>query len=388
MRGSTFSTEHLASNGGNLMKKMLLLVLTLVIALPSLPARAKESNHFLTPGEMVKAMDKSKTSYKIDMLKSLKDMGPEQFAEVYWPSSEKQLEYPWISDDGKGGLSLLSYPFEGGSMDIVKEAESAYGDKKYDRAAELYQKAIEASPKCYFAYIGLGDCRFFSGDFDKALESYQKATDLNPFDFRGFFFKAHALVKMKRFKEAKEAFIESLTLHPRRKSIITTVKNYATQMGVVIEDASFLPQSLARLEGDTVAIYSNPEDLPWFYHAMCKGFWLGDPGHRKELTGHEEHRWSTSEESECLAALVIGYEQSREDGKIPQNATIERIKTILDDGMLNEFVYYQIYARLSPDVTLLLPAAERSKLKDYVAKYVLVPSNESDAGKRDAKTGP
>src|SRR5206468_4145131 len=218
MRGSTFSTEHLASNGGNLMKKMLLLVLTLVIALPSLPARAKESNHFLTPGEMVKAMDKSKTSYKIDMLKSLKDMGPEQFAEVYWPSSEKQLEYPWISDDGKGGLSLLSYPFEGGSMDIVKEAE--------------------------------------------------------------------------------EAFIESLTLHPRRKSIITTVKNYATQMGVVIEDASFLPQSLARLEGDTVAIYSNPEDLPWFYHAMCKGFWLGDPGHRKELTGHEEHRWSTSEESE------------------------------------------------------------------------------------------
>src|SRR5439155_26002082 len=104
---------------------------------------------------------------------------------------------------------------------------------------------------------------------------------------------------------------------------------------------------------------------------------------RKELTGHEEHQWSTSEESECLAALVIGYEQGREDGKIPQNATIERIKTILDDGMLSEFVYYQIYARISPDVALLLPPSERSKLKDFVAKYVFVSTNESDAAKSD-----
>jgi hypothetical protein len=69
-----------------------------------------------------------------------------------------------------------------------------------------------------------------------------------------------------------------------------------------------------------------------------------------------------------LAALVIGYEQGREDGKVPQNATIERIKTILDDGMLS--------ARISPDVVLLLPASERSKLKDFVAKYVFVSTNE------------
>lgn len=369
------------------MRKLLLLTLALGAALPSLSPRAEESNHFLTPGEMFKAMEKSKTTYKLDMLKSLKDTGPEQFAEAYWPSSDKELEFPWISDDGKGGLSLLSYPFEGGSMEIVKKAESAFGDKKYDRAAELYQKALEASPKCYFAYIGLADCRFFSGDFDKALELYQRAIDLNPFDFRGFFFKAHALVKLKRFKEAKEAFIESLALKPRRKSIITAAKTHANQMGVRVEDDSFLPQSLARLEGETVAVYSNPEDLPWFYHAMCKGFWLGEPGPRKELTGHEEHRWSTSEESECLAALVIGYEQGREDGKIPQNAAIERIKAILEDGMLNEFVYYQIYARISPDIALLLPASERSKLKDFVARYVLVPSNESGSGKGDPKTG-
>ena len=84
------------------MKKMLLLVLTLVIALPSPPTGAKESNHFLTPGEMFKAMDKSKTSYKMDVLKSLKDMGPEQFAEVYWPSSEKGLEYPGSRMTGRG----------------------------------------------------------------------------------------------------------------------------------------------------------------------------------------------------------------------------------------------------------------------------------------------
>jgi tetratricopeptide (TPR) repeat protein len=309
---------------------------------------------------MLKVMDDSKTTYKFDMLKNLKDMGPEQFAEVYWPSSKKELEYPWISDDGKGNLTLRSYPFEGACLDVLKEAESAYGDKKYDRAADLYKKA---------------------------LDFYQEAIDLNPFDFRGFFFKAHALVKLKRNGEAKESFIQSLTLKPRRKSLISALKVSADRLGISVEDEPFLPKSLARLEKDVVSIYSDPQDMPWFAHAVCKAFWLGEPEHRKQLTGKEDHQWSTSEELECLGAMLVGYLQARDDGKIQKDPALERIKAILDDGMMNQFIYYEIYARISPDVILLLPAGERDKLKSYVTKYVLVPPGGSGSGKSDAKDG-
>jgi len=95
--------------------KPLVLVLVVASVLSWPPTRATDSEHFLTPGEMVKAMEASKTHYKIDTLKSLKDMGPEQFADIYWPPSKSELEFPWISDDGKGGLSLTSYPFDAGA---------------------------------------------------------------------------------------------------------------------------------------------------------------------------------------------------------------------------------------------------------------------------------
>ncbi len=369
------------------MKKTILFTLVLAVALQSPPLRAKDSSRFLTPGEMVKMMEKSKTTYKIDTLKSLKDMGPEQFAEAYWPASTKQLEYPFIEDDGKGSLSLVSYPFDPAAMDIVKEAETAYSEKKYDRAQELYQKAISVSPKCYFAYIGLGDCQFFSGELEKAVESYQKAINLNPYDFRGFFFKAHALAKLKRFEEARGAFVKSLALQPHRESIIKTLRTFADQMGVVVDDSRFLPQSLARLEGKDVAIYSDPENSPFFYHAICKGIWLGEPNHRKQVTGKEDHNLTTSEESECLASLVVGYMQARDDGKIPQDPAMDRIKAILDDGLLNQFIYYDIMVRFSPMAILLLPPSEREGLESYVAKYVLVRKQPSDGGKAAATPG-
>jgi len=370
------------------MKKILPLVLALAVTLPSLPVRAKESNHFLTPSDMVKMMTKSKTTYKMDTLKSLKDMGPEQFAEAYWPTSTKQLEYPFIEDDGKGHLSLVSYPFDSAAMDIVKAAEDAYGEKKYDQARELYEKAIAASPKCYFAHIGLGDCLFFTGDLEKAVASYQKAIDLNPYDFRGFFFKAHALAKLNRFEEARGAFVKSLALQPHRESIIKIARTFAAQMGVVVDDSRFLPQALARLEGKDVAIYSDPDNLSSFYHAMCKGLWLGEPEHRKQVTGKEEHNLTTSEESECLASLVIGYLQARDDGKIPPAPALDRIKSILDDGLLNELIYYDIVVRFSPMAILLLPASERQALESYVAKYVLAPKQPADSGKVTPPTGP
>lgn len=363
------------------MRRRLLLIFSMGAALCAPPARAREFEHFLTPGEMLEVIDHSKTAYKFEMLRALKTMGPEQFAEAYWPSSGNELEFPWIADDGNGGRVLKPYPFEGGSLDILNQAEAAYGEKNYERAAELYRKAIVASPRCYFAYIGLGDCAMFLKDLKRALEYYQKAIDLNPYDFRGFSFKAHVLAMLNRFAEAKEALIESLTLRPRRESVLSVARRYAIQMGVWVDDAQFLPQSLARAEGGAVAIYTNPGDLPWFAYAVCKGLWLGEPAHRKEMTGDTQHSMSTQEELECLMALVIGYEQGRENGKAPQNAVVERIEAILKDKMLDGFVSYQITARLSPDVVLLFTPEERRKLRSYVARYVLVPVGESGSGK-------
>ncbi len=359
------------------------LILVVLVA----PARAKEKKKFLTPGEMVKIMEKSKTQYKMDDIKSLKEIVPEKFADQYWPRNGKELEYPWISDDGKGNLSLQSYALDKECQAALDKTEPLFKDKKYEEAVASYQAAVDASPKCYFAFIGLGDCDFFTGEYARSLMAYQKAIDLDPYDFRGPFFKGHALLRMDRARDAKDDLIEALALKPRRESILKVLKAYAEALGVTVVDEPFVPRSLARLEGDTIAIYANPEDPPWLYHAICKGIWLGEPKHRKDLVDDEEHVWSTTEEKECLAALLAGYQQQRDDQKVAADPQMDRLERILEDGFLDEYAIYELGSRLSPDFALLLPAAEKARLKEFIGKYVVVPRGPSGGGKEDAKGG-
>src|SRR2546425_7162426 len=72
----------------------------------------KPPGKFLTVGEMMKAMETSKTIYKMDLVESLKNLGPRDFAEAYWPASDKELSYPWIVTDEKGDRTLTSFEFD------------------------------------------------------------------------------------------------------------------------------------------------------------------------------------------------------------------------------------------------------------------------------------
>jgi tetratricopeptide (TPR) repeat protein len=349
-----------------------------MLARPGSPAQAGETSKYLEPFEILKLMDSSKTHYRIEEISALKDLAPDKFADVYWPASSNEVEFPWLEFDDQGGFKLVSFAFDDKAKKILDKAETAYGEKAFDKAAKLYAQAIEASPRCYFAYVGLGDCRFEAKDFEEAARLYQKAIDVDPYDFRGYFFKAHALVKLKRYDEARPLLVQSLALKPHRKSVITTATTFAGSLGVSVVDEPFLPQTLARKEGDEIAVYIS-KHAGWAAHAMCKAVWLGEPAHRKELIGEEDKKWSLDEEKECLVSLLTGYLNQLEDDPGARDPALEKIKTIVEDGMVNQFVYYEIFSRLSGDAILLLPKEEREKMNAYVAKYVLVPKGGSPA---------
>ncbi len=57
-----------------------------------------------------------------------------------------------------------------------------YAKKEYDKAIELYKKAIAINPKDTSFYYNLGLAYYEKKEYDKAIESYNKAIAINPKD--------------------------------------------------------------------------------------------------------------------------------------------------------------------------------------------------------------
>lgn len=66
------------------------------------------------------------------------------------------------------------------AMENYESANTFYAQKNYDQAIHFYEAAIDANPRFWQAFQGLGNCYYAMGDQTKALTSYQRALSLQP----------------------------------------------------------------------------------------------------------------------------------------------------------------------------------------------------------------
>ena len=72
-----------------------------------------------------------------------------------------------------------------------------------ENAVYMYQKALEADPKCYKAYYNLGNYYVEKGQFNQAVENYKKAVKIkqdNPYIYYNL---ATVYIKLENFNQAK-----------------------------------------------------------------------------------------------------------------------------------------------------------------------------------------
>ncbi len=97
--------------------------------------------------------------------------------------------------------SVLEYIYE-------LQGKSAYEKQEYEKAVEYYKNIDNAK-----AYFNLACSYYKKGEYEKALSSFERVlSDDEQFKSEVFYNMANTLVRLKKFKKARDSYLKSLTL--------------------------------------------------------------------------------------------------------------------------------------------------------------------------------
>lgn len=332
--------------------------------------RSEEPGRFLTPSELADLGEKSKVLFATELIETPADLP--NVRHPGWPPEGKNLSlpHPAILTDGDGSRFLTTFRCSPGATTALEKAEGPFQQKSYDTARAIYEAALGEDPDCYLLALAAGDCHLLSGDPARALSFYDRAIASNPADFHGHWFRASALSDMRLGQEALAAYSRALAMAPGYPKLLSAIRSRADSLGVDVRDGWFQPAATARLEGPGVTIYTLNKPHWWVY-GLCKGIWLGEESHRVRITGKAQHNWTTSEEMECLGALLTQYESSRDAGKAEPEPQLDTLLDVVQQGLLWEFVAYEFGSRFSPHLVILQPDPAQARIAEHVRRYVL-----------------
>lgn len=337
---------------------------------PATRAWAGETARLHTPAQIADIGGKSKVAFATKIVDA-----PEDVPEVRhpaWPAegAVDPVPYPKVAVAADGGRALVYFECAPEAMEMLEKAEPLFQGKHYGRAKAMYDAALLADPTCYLADLSAGDCRLLSGDAASAVSYYEKARAANPFDYRVHWFLGDALLAAHRFDEAREAYVQALVLSPRNAKVLKAVASHAAKLEIEVHDVPFRPSAAAKLEGQGVTIYT-VNGAHWWIYGVCRGLWLADTSYRVEMTGSAAHDWTSTEDLECLGALLSSYETLRSGGKAADEPQLDSLLEVRDRGLLGAYVLYEFGSHLSPNFTLLLPDASRDAIAGYVRAFVM-----------------
>ncbi len=86
------------------------------------------------------------------------------------------------------------------------EGQTAMQAKNYEAAITAYQKAIQADPQYYDAYLNLGVCYYATEKYDEAIANFTTACEKKPENTKAFINLAKVQSTMKRYPEAITSF--------------------------------------------------------------------------------------------------------------------------------------------------------------------------------------
>lgn len=129
-----------------------------------------------------------------------------------------------------------------------------YEIKKYDKAIEYWNKAIELNPQYYFGYNNLGNVYLKTDKYKEAINCYDKAIQIKSDYYEAYFNKGNVYVKKDDYVKAINCFDKAIQIKndylpalKSRNEIFVTHKNF----------------DRALVELDKLIIYE-PDNINWY----------------------------------------------------------------------------------------------------------------------------
>ena len=100
------------------------------------------------------------------------------------------------------------------SNDLLEEGKTYYNNEEYDKAIEIFKKAIELNPNEYLNWQWLGRSYYERYDEENALNSLLKAVELNPNDDSNWYWLGISYGMNSQYDKEKESFLKATELNP------------------------------------------------------------------------------------------------------------------------------------------------------------------------------
>ena len=145
----------------------------------------------------------------------------------------------------------------GGASTLLKESPAYYyslgnladNKRQWDRAIELYQKALVLDDKYSDAYVGLGGDYDEKGQYNLEVDNYQQAALTDPSNEQIWYWLGTAYEDTGQFALAEVTYIRALSINPDLKDALHDLSIVYLAQGKLDEAKKLLPRLRALNSG-------------------------------------------------------------------------------------------------------------------------------------------
>lgn len=100
------------------------------------------------------------------------------------------------------------------AADLISQGHTAYSDKNYTKAIELYTSAININPMDDEGYYWRGNSLYAQGKYSEAIVDYSQAIDINPNGEQAYYYRGMSHYNLEKFELAIADYDHSIELNP------------------------------------------------------------------------------------------------------------------------------------------------------------------------------
>ncbi len=278
------------------------------------------------------------------------------------------------------------------AQEFMVKGETYFAQKQYEKAFEMYEKALKKDSELYEAALFSGDAFLQIGkgfaenpskqkeNFDKAETWYQKAMIINPNRETAYRYSATPLMLTKQYDKARDRYIEAYITEPYSEGALGGLKGWAEATGAqighpIIEIPADVTSSGNGNTKITLGMSDNEDDgsIAWTAYALNRATWqTGKDGlsekFKNAYPNEKTYRRSLAEEFDAMRTAVAVVKEKPVKKLNPALATLVKLH---DDGMLESYILLAVRdGEIARDQAAYLKQ-NRAKMRQYVIKYVV-----------------
>jgi tetratricopeptide (TPR) repeat protein len=284
---------------------------------------------------------------------------------------------------------LASVPPDGGegssfstkkeAEEAMREGEAAFAGGDYDKAIDMYQKALLLDPTLYEAPLFIGDVYFKKADQQKAGEWYARAIAINPDRETAYRYWGDSLMRQGKVTEAGEKFVEAFIAEPYNRLARAGFVNWGQRVNIPLAHPKVeLPANVTRKQegGTTITLDANTfkkddksgSGAAWMMYGIIRASW-SQTEFAKNYPNEKTYRHSLKEEAAALRGALKVVESQKDQSAI--DPSLQVLRKLDKEGLLEAFILLAM-----PDEGIAKDFAEYRKtnienLRRYVKQYVM-----------------